>query len=88
MLSTSEKKKVVRKHARFGGDTGSAEVQIALLTANINSLQKHFEDHKKDHAGRKGLIGMVNLRRKLLRYLKRRNLESYAGLIKQLKIRG
>jgi small subunit ribosomal protein S15 len=59
-----------------------------LLTENINKLQSHFKEHKKDHHSRTGLIRMVNLRRKLLAYLKRKNLESYAEVIKQLKLRG
>ena len=69
-------------------DTGSSEVQIALLTENINKLQSHFKIHKKDHHSRTGLIRMVNLRRKLLAYLKRKNLESYQEIIKSLKLRG
>jgi small subunit ribosomal protein S15 len=63
-------------------------VQIALLTENINKLQSHFKIHKKDHHSRTGLIRMVNLRRKLLAYLKRKNLESYQEIIKSLKLRG
>ena len=69
-------------------DTGSPEVQIALLTENINKLQDHFKEHKKDHHSRTGLIRMVNLRRKLLAYLKRKDQESYLNTIKALKLRG
>ena len=63
-------------------------MQIALLTENINKLQSHFKDHKKDHHSRTGLIRMVNLRRKLLAYLKRKNPKSYQDIIKSLKLRG
>ena len=87
MLTTQDKKKVIRKYARFKGDTGSPEVQVALLTENINLLQKHFSEHKKDHAGRKGLISMVNLRHRLLRYLKRQNHDGYTQLIASLGLR-
>ena len=87
-LLAQEKEKIVGKFQRTGNDTGSPEVQIALLTENINKLQSHFKEHKKDHHSRTGLIRMVNLRRKLLAYLKRKNLESYAEVIKQLKLRG
>ena len=69
-------------------DTGSSEVQIALLTENINKLQDHFKNHKKDHHSRNGLIRMVNLRRKLLAYLKKKNAESYSELVKKLNLRG
>jgi len=67
--------------------TGSPEVQVALLTANINKLQGHFSDHKQDHHSRRGLIRMVNQRRKLLDYLKRKDLDRYAALIKKLGLR-
>ena len=87
-LLTQEKEKIVGKVQRADNDTGSPEVQIALLTENINKLQSHFKEHKKDHHSRTGLIRMVNLRRKLLAYLKRKNSESYAELIKELKLRG
>ena len=72
-LLNKEKEKVIKKFAKSENDTGSAEVQIALLTENINKLQSHFKDHKKDHHSRTGLIRMVNLRRKLLAYLKKKN---------------
>lgn len=87
-LLAQEKEKIVGKFQRTDNDTGSPEVQIALLTEDINKLQSHFKEHKKDHHSRTGLIRMVNLRRKLLAYLKRKNLESYAEVIKQLKLRG
>ena len=87
-LLTEEKASIVDKFKRNEGDTGSPEVQIALLTENINKLQSHFKNHKKDHHSRNGLIRMVNLRRKLLAYLKKKNAESYSELVKKLNIRG
>ena len=87
-LLTEEKAKIVEKYKRNDGDTGSPEVQIALLTENINKLQGHFKTHKKDHHSRTGLIRMVNLRRKLLAYLKRKDIEKYTSLIKELGLRG
>ena len=69
------------------GDTGSPEVQVALLTNNINVLQNDFTDHKKDHHSRRGLIRMVNQRRKLLDYLKEKDLSRYASLIQRLGLR-
>jgi|TARA_B100001741_G_scaffold278381_1_gene250354 small subunit ribosomal protein S15 len=87
-LLKEEKNKIVKKFQNSDTDTGSPEVQIALLTENINKLQSHFKTHKKDHHSRTGLIRMVNLRRKLLAYLKRKNLESYQDIIKSLKLRG
>ncbi|HAZ95049.1 MAG TPA: 30S ribosomal protein S15, partial [Porticoccaceae bacterium] len=68
-------------------DTGSPEVQVALLTVNINKLQGHFGDHKKDHHSRRGLIRMVNQRRKLLDYLKGKDATRYSALIKKLGLR-
>ena len=87
-LLTEEKANIVNEYKRNGGDTGSPEVQIALLTENINKLQNHFKSHKKDHHSRTGLIRMVNLRRKLLAYLKKKNADSYSELVKKLNIRG
>ena len=87
-LLTEEKAKIVEKYKRNDGDTGSPEVQIALLTENINKLQSHFKNHNKDHHYRAGLIRMVNLRRKLLAYLKRKDADSYADLVKKLNLRG
>ncbi|MFL2690427.1 MAG: 30S ribosomal protein S15 [SAR86 cluster bacterium] len=87
-LLTEEKASIVEKYKRNEGDTGSPEVQIALLTENINKLQNHFKNHKKDHHSRNGLIRMVNLRRKLLTYLKKKNTVSYDELIKKLNLRG
>ena len=87
-LLKEEKNKIVKEFQNSDTDTGSPEVQIALLTENINKLQSHFKIHKKDHHSRTGLIRMVNLRRKLLAYLKRKNPESYQDIIKSLKLRG
>ena len=77
----------MNKHARSDGDTGSPEVQIALLTENIVALQSHFDEHKKDHHSRQGLIRMVNKRRKLLDYLKKKDLKKYSALLKELNLR-
>ena len=87
-LLTEEKANIVSQYKRNEGDTGSPEVQIALLTENINKLQNHFKNHNKDHHSRTGLIRMVNLRRKLMAYLKKHKPESYQQLIKDLKLRG
>ena len=87
-LLKEEKNKIVKEFQNNETDTGSPEVQIALLTENINKLQSHFKIHKKDHHSRTGLIRMVNLRRKLLAYLKKKNPESYQDIIKSLKLRG
>jgi small subunit ribosomal protein S15 len=86
-LSAAEKDAIKTEFARGQGDTGSPEVQVALLTANINKLQGHFEGHKKDHHSRRGLIRMVNQRRKLLDYLKEKDAERYTSLIKKLGLR-
>jgi small subunit ribosomal protein S15 len=86
-LSAEEKSAILTDNQRTKGDTGSPEVQVALLTANIESLQSHFKSHKKDHHSRRGLIRMVNQRRKLLDYLKRKDVERYAALIGKLGLR-
>jgi small subunit ribosomal protein S15 len=86
-LSAEEKTAIIKDNQQGDGDTGSPEVQVALLTANINKLQDHFADHKQDHHSRRGLIRMVNQRRKLLDYLKRKDLTRYASLIKKLGLR-
>ncbi len=86
-LSASEKAEIVAEFGRSEGDTGSAEVQVALLSANINGLQEHFRSHKKDHHSRRGLIRMVNQRRKLLDYLKEKDIDRYAKLIERLGLR-
>ena len=86
-LSAQQKAEVVAAHQRAEGDTGSPEVQVALLTAQINQLQGHFKEHNKDHHSRRGLIRMVNQRRKLLDYLKKKDLGRYSSLIKRLGLR-
>ena len=86
-LSAQEKASVVSEYQRGEGDTGSPEVQVALLTANINKLQSHFKANNQDHHSRRGLIRMVNQRRKLLDYLKGKNAERYVDLIGRLGLR-
>ena len=78
---------IVSNFQRVQGDTGSPEVQVALLTARINYLTGHFKTHAKDHHSRRGLLKMVSRRRKLLDYLKRTNLPSYRSLIEKLGLR-
>lgn len=86
-MSEINKADVVAANARAAGDTGSPEVQVALLTARINHLTPHFKTHKKDHHGRRGLLRMVSQRRKLLDYLKRKDVQRYAALIAKLGLR-
>ena len=86
-LSSEKKESIIKEFAQSEGDTGSPEVQVALLTANINELQAHFKEHIHDHHSRRGLIRMVNSRRKLLDYLKRKDVERYAKLIERLGLR-
>ena len=86
-LSAEEKATIVKEHQLADGDTGSPEVQVALLTANINKLQEHFTAHKHDHHSRRGLIRMVNQRRKLLDYLLGKDRNRYASLIQKLGLR-
>ena len=88
MAFTSEDKaRIVSEHHRSKGDTGSSEVQIALLTQRINMLTEHFKAHVKDFHSRRGLLRMVSQRRSLLDYLKRSNNEKYRSLIEQLGLR-
>ena len=86
-LNAQEKNTIVKEYQVAEGDTGSPEVQVALLTNNINKLQGHFADHKQDHHSRRGLIRMVNQRRKLLDYLKKKDSTRYTTLIKRLGLR-
>lgn len=86
-MNAEQKQAVVEKYARAPGDTGSPEVQVALLTGRINELTAHFADHKHDHHSRRGLVRMVNSRRKLLDYLKSKDAERYRSLISSLGLR-
>ncbi|MBV8060639.1 MAG: 30S ribosomal protein S15 [Alphaproteobacteria bacterium] len=88
MSITAERKQtLIKKFGRAKGDTGSPEVQVAILTDRINTLTKHFESHKKDHHSRRGLLMLVSNRRQLLDYLKRTSQASYEKLIAELGIR-
>jgi small subunit ribosomal protein S15 len=86
-LTKEAKLDIVGKHGRSGADTGSPQVQIALLTARINELTEHLRAHRKDHYSRRGLLKLVGRRRRLLDYLQRRDLEAYRSLIKELGLR-
>ena len=86
-MNVNDKKEIVKEFGRDNIDTGSTEVQVALLTKKINELSEHFKIHKKDHHSRRGLLGMINNRRKLLKYLKGKNEEGYQELIKKLGLR-
>ena len=86
-MSPTEKQEVVKEFGKSDKDTGSTEVQIALLTKRINQLTEHFKTHKKDFAGQRGLLKMIGLRRRLLKYLRINNLEGYRALIATLGLR-
>ena len=86
-ITTGRKAEVIKTYATKAGDTGSPEVQVALLTERINSLTDHFKEHKKDNHSRRGLLKMVSARRGLLDYLKSRDEARYQSLIKRLDIR-
>ena len=86
-MNVNEKKEIVKDFGKKDKDTGSTEVQVALLTKKITELSEHFKIHKKDHHSRRGLLGMINNRRKLLKYLKGKNEEGYQALIKKLGLR-
>lgn len=86
-LTAAQKAEIVKNYGQGENDTGSPEVQVALLTANINELQSHFKEHAKDHHSRRGLLRMVSQRRKLLDYLKRKDNQRYATLIERLGLR-
>ena len=86
-LSQTEKSSVVAKYRRSATDTGSPEVQVALLSERINGLSQHFGTHKRDHASRRGLLKMVNQRRKLLDYLKSTSPEKYQSVVESLGLR-
>ena len=86
-LKKDQKIEIVKEFGSSDKDTGSTEVQIALLTTRIIELTEHFKIHKKDHAGRRGLLKMVGQRRRLLKYLKKTNLEGYRAILKRLNLR-
>lgn len=86
-LSAADKSEVIAEYQRSEGDTGSAEIQVALLSARIKQLTGHFSGHKKDHHSRRGLLRMVNRRRKLLDYLKKNDQARYQDLIRRLGLR-
>ncbi|UCH63167.1 MAG: 30S ribosomal protein S15 [Fidelibacterota bacterium] len=86
-LSREKKEEIIKKFGKDASDTGSPEVQIALLSEQIRDLTEHSQNHKKDHHSRRGLIRMVSARRRLLKYLRRTDLESYSKLIKGLGLR-
>ena len=83
----TDKQAIIEKYQLHDGDVGSAPVQIALLTERINDLRQHFDTHKQDHHGRRGLLKMVGRRRRLLDYLKRKDVEAYRSLIEDLGLR-
>lgn len=87
MISKEEKQKIIAEFGKDGKDTGSTEVQVALLTKRIEDLTEHFKTHKKDHHSRRGLLKMVGQRRRLLRYLKNNDLDGYRALIAKLGLR-
>ncbi|MEO8803817.1 MAG: 30S ribosomal protein S15 [Rudaea sp.] len=86
-LTVEQTSKVITDHRRAANDTGSPEVQVALLSARIDHLSKHFADHGKDHHSRRGLLKMVNQRRRLLNYLKNSDNDRYKSLIERLGLR-
>lgn len=88
MLDKNKKNKIIKKFQTHEKDTGSSQVQIALLTTEIKELIDHLKQHKKDHSSRRGLLRKVNERRKLMRYLKRDNQTEYEKLIENLKLKG
>ncbi len=86
-ITVVQKAQIIKQHGRADQDTGSSEVQVALLTARINDLTEHFKVHAKDHHSRRGLLKLVSKRRRLLDYLKRTDSAKYSGLIKELGLR-
>ena len=86
-LTKEEKKEIISKFGKNEKDSGTAEVQIAILTTRINKLTDHFTQHKKDHASRRGLMQMVGKRRRLLDYIAKKDIERYRTIIKELGIR-
>ena len=86
-LAAEKKREIVAKYGRADGDTGSTEVQVALLTARINELTEHLRTHRKDHHSRRGLLMLVGKRRRLLKYLQRADIDRYRSLIRELGLR-
>ncbi len=86
-LAKEAKSQIIGQHGRHDSDTGSPQVQIALLTTRINELTEHLRTHAKDHYSRRGLLKLVGRRRRLLNYLQRNDLEGYRALIKELRLR-
>jgi small subunit ribosomal protein S15 len=86
-LTSDTKSELITKYGRADGDTGSVEVQVALLTARINELTEHLREHKADHHSRRGLLKMVGQRRRLLRYLERSDLGRYQAIVAELGLR-
>jgi small subunit ribosomal protein S15 len=86
-LTVDAKRDIVAKYGRGDGDTGSTEVQVALLTARINELTEHLREHRKDHHSRRGLLMLVGKRRRLLKYLQSSDIDRYRQLIQQLGLR-
>ncbi|MEK7705668.1 MAG: 30S ribosomal protein S15 [Myxococcota bacterium] len=86
-LETAKKSELIEKFRTHPSDTGSPEVQVALITERINGLTDHFKTHKKDHHSRRGLLMLVSQRKQLLEYLKRKSVDRYKGLIKELGLR-
>jgi small subunit ribosomal protein S15 len=86
-LTAEQKQEIVAKHGRGDSDTGSTEVQVALLTARINELTEHLREHRKDHHSRRGLLMLVGKRRRLLKYLQASDIDRYRSLIQELGLR-
>jgi small subunit ribosomal protein S15 len=86
-LTKDAKSEVIQRFAKHDGDTGSPEVQVALLTARINELTEHLRDHRKDHHSRRGLLKLVGQRRRLLNYLRRRDIGRYRAVVQELGLR-
>ena len=87
MITKEQKEQIIAEYGAHPGDTGSPEVQVALLTARINDLNEHFAVHKKDHHSRRGLLKLVGQRRNMLDYLRRKDIERYRSLIERLGLR-
>lgn len=87
MITTEKKAEIIKEFGKNENDTGSPEVQVALLTHRINDLQGHFKSHKKDHHSRRGLLALVNARRNHLNYLKKNDVERYRAIVAKLGLR-